>query len=102
MASFCVNLNIHYSAPREVWDIIEAVYAEMPFWQGYVNGCPKWYGEEGRFIEGSIEPSGLQFYAEMPEEEWNAWLNTLKDKLTGALGYAIGEPEDGYEFRYWE
>jgi len=102
MANFSVNLNIHYSAPQEVWDIIESVYAEMPFWKGYINGCPKWYGEDGKLIEVSIEPSGLQFYAEMSEEEWKEWLHTLREKLTIALGYSIGEPEEGYEFKYWE
>lgn len=39
-------------------------------------------------------------YAEMPQEEWNEWLQIFK--LTQALGYAIGEPEDGYEFKYWK
>lgn len=66
MANFSVNLNIHYSAPQEVWDIIESVYAEMS------------------------------------EEEWKEWLHTLREKLTIALGYSIGEPEEGYEFKYWE
>ncbi len=102
MAIFCVNLNIHYSAPQEVWEIIGTVYAEMPFWKGYIDGCPQWYGEDGKMIEGSVEPSGLQLYAEMPEKEWREWLHTLKEKLTNALGYCIGEPEDGYEFRFWE
>ena len=66
MATFCVNLNIHYSAPQEIWDKIEKIYTEMP------------------------------------QEEWDEWLQRFKDKLTAALGYSIGEPEDGYEFKYWE
>ena len=66
MAIFNINLNIHYSAPQEVWDEIEKCYAEMP------------------------------------QEEWNEWLQLFKNRLTRALGYSIGEPEDGYEFKYWE
>lgn len=62
MRTFCVNLNIHYSAPQEVWDKVIKIYAEMPYWKGFVNGCPQWYGEDGKLIEGSVEPSGLQLY----------------------------------------
>ena len=102
MDTFCINLNIHYSAPQEIWDRIEKIYTEMPHWKGFVNGCPQWYGEDGRLIEGSVEPSGLQLYAELPQEEWNEWLQMFKDRATDALGYPIGEPEDGYDFKYWE
>ena len=42
-----INLNIHYSAPQEVWDKIGVLYSQMPGWKGYVDGCPKWYGEDG-------------------------------------------------------
>ncbi|MDE6846645.1 MAG: hypothetical protein K2J99_12900 [Lachnospiraceae bacterium] len=102
MDTFCINLNIHYSVPQEIWDRIEKIYAEMPHWKGFVNGCPQWYGEGGRLIEGSVEASGLQLYAELPQEEWNEWLQMFKDRATDALGYPIGEPEDGYDFMYWE
>ena len=74
MTIFNVNLNIHYSSPQEVWDKIEKCYAEMPYWKGFVNGCP----------------------------QWNEWFQLFRDCLTKALGYSIGEPEDGYEFKYWE
>lgn len=31
------------------------------------------------------------------------WYKDLKDKLTQVLGYEIGEPEDGFEFKYdWD
>lgn len=102
MRTFCVNLNIHYSAPQEVWDKVIKIYAEMPYWKGFVNGCPQWYGEDGKLIEGSVEPSGLQLYAELPQEEWNEWLQLFRDKATAALGYSIGEPEDGYDFKHWK
>ena len=29
-----VNLNVHYSAPPEVWEKISRVYASMPYWAG--------------------------------------------------------------------
>lgn len=74
----------------------------MPHWKRFVNGCPQWYHENGKLIEGSVEPSGLQLYAEMPQEEWNEWLQLFKDKASTVLGYRIGEPEDGYDFKYWE
>lgn len=101
MSSFCVNLNIHYSAPQEIWDKIKEVYTEMPHWKGFFNGCPKWYGEAAKSIEASIEPGGLQLYAVLPEKEWREWLQLLREKLSVALGYPIGEPEDGFDFLYW-
>ncbi len=101
METHNMNLNIHYSAPKEVWDKLEALYTEMPHWNGFINGCPQWYGADGKLIEASVEPSGLQFYAELPTEEWEAWVVLFKNKATKSLGYDIGEPEDGYEFHYY-
>ena len=37
----------------------------------------------------------------MPNEIWNDWYQKLKTKLSNALDYEIGEPEDGYDFMYW-
>lgn len=102
MDIFCINLNIHYTAPQEVWDKIKKVYTEMPQWKGYIDGCPQWYGEEDKYIEASVEPSGLQLYAKLPQEEWDKWLQLFKAKLTEVLGYPIGEPEEGYDFKYWD
>lgn len=74
------NLNIHYSAPKEVWDKLGKLYEEMPYWNSYVNGCPQWYGKNEKLIDVSVEPSGLQFYAELPGDEWNAWFELFKKK----------------------
>lgn len=41
---------------------------------------------------------GTAFSGTMPDNIWKAWYDELKKKLTAALGYAIGEPEDGYDF----
>ncbi|WP_095172978.1 MULTISPECIES: hypothetical protein [Blautia] len=49
-------------------------------------------------IEASAEPSGLQLYAKLSDEEWNRWFELFKQKATAALGYPVGEPEDGFEF----
>jgi hypothetical protein len=38
----------------------------------------------------------------MPNDIWESWYASLKQKLTNALGYEIGEPEDGYEFHYYD
>lgn len=35
-----VNLNIHYSAPKEVWDRIYSVYRDMPYWSNN-SGCAR-------------------------------------------------------------
>ena len=94
-----INLNIHYSAPEEVWEKIGAVYKSMPYWAGDDN-CAKWIGENVD-LWSSVEPSGIQIAGTMPEEIWEEWYNRLKNELTKALGYEIGEPEDGYDFKFW-
>ena len=55
----------------------------------------------GKSLTASVEPGGIQISGEMPEEVWNYWYKTLRDNLTQALGYEIGEPEDGFRFKYW-
>ena len=102
MDIYNINLNIHYSAPQEVWDKLERLYREMPNWNNFVNGCPQWYGSDGKLIEGSIESSGLQFYAKLPSEEWNEWITLFKNRATKLFGYEVGEPEDGFEFHYYD
>ncbi|EOL43105.1 hypothetical protein [Enterococcus phoeniculicola] len=61
------NLNIHYSSPDDVWLLLGNLYKEMPFWFGETP--PTWRDDEGHRIEVSVEPSGLQFYSELPDEE---------------------------------
>ena len=95
-----INLNIHYSAPQPIWDKIGLVYESMPYWAGYKD-VPRWSGENVN-LWASVEPSGIQIQGSMPEEVWNEWYCLLKKKLTEALGYEIGEPEDGYRFKYYD
>lgn len=95
-----INLNIHYSAPDDIWDRINEVYENMPYWAG-ADPLPHWIGENIDLI-ASIEPSGIQILGEMPESIWKDWYKNLKDNLTKVLGYEIGEPEDGFCFKYWE
>ena len=96
--TICVNLNIHYTAPDWVWEEIGKVYESMPYHKENTP-YPKWE-KEGFLVEASVEPSGIQLYGKADEEEWNSWYEDLKGKLSKALGYEIGEPEDGYKFRY--
>lgn len=102
MDVYNINLNIHYSAPQQIWDKLEQLYKEMPGWNGFKEGCPQWKGRETGFIEASAESSGLQFYVKLPAEEWDEWIHRFTEKASGLLGYEIGEPEDGYAFYYWD
>ena len=95
-----INLNIHYSAPEEVWKKIEDIYRSMPYW-GEKDDCPRWIGTDID-LWASVETSGIQIAGTMPEKIWNEWYDTLKTKLSEALGYSIGEPEEGFRFKYWE
>lgn len=97
-----INLNIHYTAPDEVWDKIIAVYRSMPYWtENSDRQGPSWIGTDIE-LWVSVEPSGIQIFGTMPEEIWTEWYSSLKEKLTAALGYEIGEPEDGCAFKYWD
>lgn len=92
------NLNIRYDLPDEVWDKVSKVYENMPGWIGYKSGIPYWFGtdEDDVFIEASVEPSGLSFYAQMNSDVWMSWIETFKLEATKVLGFDVGEPEDGY------
>ena len=74
---------------------------------GIIDNIPTWYGTYGtdkdvnKTIEVSVEPSGLQFYGRMSEKEWESWISLFKKRATEVLGYEIGEPEDGYDFVYF-
>lgn len=56
----------------------------MPNWNGYVCGIPTWYDQESdeKLINVSVEPSGLQFYAELPQEEWDTWFSLFRSKAS--------------------
>ena len=95
-----INLNIHYSAPKKVWDAIGKVYRSMPYWAGNEEEA-KWVGKNID-LWASVEPSGIQIAGTMPDEIWDGWIRCLKSRLTDALGYEIGEPEEGFDFRHWE
>ena len=95
-----INLNIHYTAPEEVWEKIDMVYTSMPYWAGNKDE-PQWVGKDID-LRASVEPSGLQIFGTMPDDIWEKWYSTLKKKLTELLGYEIGEPEDGYEFKWFD
>ena len=95
-----ICLNIHYSAPNEVWDMIGEVYRSMDYWCGYENdGCPSWKGDN-IYLCTSVEPGGVQISGEMPDEIWNRWYDQLKSRLSKKLGYDIGNPQEGYKFKY--
>lgn len=98
------NLNIHYSAPAFVWEKLKDVYRSMPNWKGYINGFPYWFGgpDSDRYLTVSVEPSGLQVLGSLDDEEFEKWFLLLRKKLTKALEYEVGEPEEGFEFNFYE
>ncbi|MDE6797162.1 MAG: hypothetical protein K2J36_04020 [Ruminococcus sp.] len=93
-----INLNIHYTVPDALWLKVYNVFSNMPYWNDKEN-C--WTGEDIE-LWYSVEPSGIQIAGTMPEDIWNKWLDNLKKELTKALGYEIGEPEDGFRFKFWK
>ena len=100
MPNYDVTLNIHYSLPDEYWKKLNSVYKTMPFWIGYINGIPYWYGDDSndKTISASVEPGGLQITAILDEDEWNEWYALLKKRVSDELGFEVGEPAEGYHF----
>ncbi|CAM5712189.1 putative protein OS=Lysinibacillus sphaericus OX=1421 GN=LYSIN_01442 PE=4 SV=1 [Lysinibacillus sphaericus] len=47
MEIYNMNLNIHYSAPQEVWDKLERLYREMPNWNHFVK-LHHTYGQDSK------------------------------------------------------
>ena len=70
-----INLNIHYSAPDDIWKKIGEVYASMPYWSGNENG-PHWEGNDID-IWASVEPSGIHIAGTMPNNIWEKWYSLL-------------------------
>ncbi len=99
MAYHDVSLNIDCCAPAEIWDKIDEVYRSSEYYRKGEN-CLTWQGQDIE-LYSSAEPGGIQISGEMPDEIWDKWYPELKAKLSAALGYEIGEPEDGFEFRRW-
>lgn len=91
-----INLNIHYTIPNDEWKKVINVFESMSHWSEN-----KWIGEDID-LWFSVEPSGIQIAGIMPDVIWDEWYLTLKKKLTEVLKYEVGEPEDGYKFKYWE
>lgn len=94
-----ICLNIHYSAPEEVWNKINNVYKTMSYWNENEK-YPHWQGENID-ICASVEAGGIQISGTMPDDLWHEWYSVLKARLTESLGYEIGEPEEGYRFKFW-
>ncbi|ETT61693.1 hypothetical protein C173_26567 [Paenibacillus sp. FSL R7-277] len=93
------NLNIGYYLPDEVWNRVAKLYERMPGWIGYIEGIPHWHGQEEDdvYIQASVEPSGLSFFARMNQSDWDSWIERFKSEATKGLGFEVGEPEDGFE-----
>lgn len=92
------NLNIWYYMDEEIWNKVVKIYESMEGWLGFNEGIPYWFGheEDDIFIQASVEPSGLAFYAQMESQKWLSWINRFKVEATNILGFEVGEPEDGY------
>lgn len=65
------------------------------------DGGIKWIGKDID-LWASVEPGGIQIAGTMPQDIWDDWYNSLTQKLTALLGYEIGDPGDGYDFKYWD
>ena len=42
------NLNIHYSIPENLWNELVEMFAQLPHYRGFSDGCPQWYGCDGK------------------------------------------------------
>lgn len=104
-----ITLNIHYSAPQAVWNQLGELYRQMPGWAEAhgPEGCSwtgQWFGanDAEQYLTASVEPGGLQLYGELPEAVWAEWIALFRNRAGALLGYEIGEPADGYDFKYYD
>ena len=44
------NLNIHYSIPENLWNELVEMFAQLPHYRGFSDGCPQWYGCDGKLM----------------------------------------------------
>lgn len=104
-----VTLNLHYTAPKEIWDCLGELYRQMPGWAEAhgENGCPwpgQWFGGNGapQWLTASVEPGGLQLYGELPEDVWAEWIDRFKRRAEEIVGYPVGAVEDGFPCRNYD
>lgn len=89
-----ITLNLPYTLSKKEWDKVEKVFKELDGWMNHaVNAC--WYGEEGdeRYIEASVEPSGLLLSGKIEDDLWTSWLTVLCAKLSVALNREVYDAE---------
>ena len=85
-----ITLNVRYDQPHADWDRVMRVYESMPGWRA-TGHDQSWFGAEGEpiWVWASVEPSGIQFEAEMDEASWSKWLSDLCTRLSSALGRPV-------------
>lgn len=107
MENINCNLNIHYTLPDDLWDKIMELYRQMPYFVGFIDNIPYWFSSDeneksnSKSICASVEPSGLFFSGQLPKDEWTIWISEFKIRATEILGYEVGEPEEGFDFKLY-
>jgi hypothetical protein len=83
-----ITLNVPYDLSDEDWQKVAAVYRTL---DGWIGDPPSWYGRYGdaRYIEASVEPSGLLFDGRVEPELWTGWVTVLCARLSLALGREV-------------
>lgn len=104
-----VTLNIHYSAPREIWDRLGELYTQMPGWAEAHGECGapwpgQWFGMSGdeQYLTASVEPGGLQIYGRLPEPVWEDWIAVFERRAAEITGCPVGEAADGFACRVYD
>jgi hypothetical protein len=96
MTAFNITLNIYLEKSLEKWDALVKVYEAMPGWLGFVSdGCPTWTvtGNPQDTINASVEPGGLHFFGNVPEQALKQWMVEFIDRASEVLGYQVYDSE---------
>jgi hypothetical protein len=98
-------LNIRYDLPEEIWEkVIPEIYEKTEGWLGFATdnlgfsiNLPHWFSfnNNEKYVNASVEPSGLQFTGQMSDVEWERWKKQIKEIASQKLGFKIGEIELG-------
>ncbi len=56
----------------------ESCYKSLPCYDGLIDGTPSWYGGMIRRIDMGEDPNKAVFSHDMPNREWEDWLDDAK------------------------
>ena len=73
------------------WRALADVYSRLPGWL-QADPFGRWFGDENNppYVWASVEPSGLQVWAVLPEADWRAWDEQFRAEAGHLPSFDVG------------